>query len=101
MLDPVIPHTSFALWQDLGHQDPVDSASWPEADSAALVQDSRLIVVQVNGKVRNRITVAADTPEEDIKNQALSDETVKKFTDGKSVKKVIYVKDKLVNIVAV
>lgn len=101
LLDPIIPHTSFALWQDLGHQEAVDETSWPKADPAAMEQDSRLIVVQVNGKVRNRITVAASAPEEEVKNQALNDETVKKFTDGKTVKKVIYVKDKLVNIVAV
>ena len=101
MLYPFIPHACYRLYELLGHSESIDEASWPAVCSEALVEDEKLIVVQVNGKVRSRITVPADTSEDDIKAQALADESVRKFTDGKELKKVIYIKGKLLNIVAV
>jgi leucyl-tRNA synthetase len=99
MLYPITPHICFTLWQALGETD-IDSADWPQADKAALVEEEKLIIVQVNGKLRAKITVTADAEKEAVEAQAMSDENVVKFTDGKTVRKVIYVPGKLVNIVA-
>lgn len=99
MLYPITPHTAFALWQALGGEGDVDEAQWPTADAAAMVEDEKLIVVQVNGKVRGKITVAADASEEAVKALAFADAGVAKFTDGKEVRKAIYVPGKLLNLV--
>jgi leucyl-tRNA synthetase len=100
MLYPVTPHICFKLWQMLGHKDAIDDAAWPKADPQALKPLDMLLVLQVNGKVRARITVSPEASEEEIKKLALENAEVKKHTDGKSVRKVIYVKGRLVNIVA-
>ncbi len=101
MLYPIVPHICFKLFNMLGNEGDIDDVgSWPKADPEALKAEDALIVVQINGKVRSRIIVAADESEEHIKELALSDETAAKFLDGKSIKKVIYVKGRLVNIVA-
>ncbi|WP_087019393.1 leucine--tRNA ligase [Thaumasiovibrio subtropicus] len=99
MLYPITPHICFELWEALGQSD-IDNAAWPVADEAALVEDEKLIVVQVNGKLRAKITVAADASKEDVEALGLADEHVTKFTDGKTIRKVIYVPGKLLNIVA-
>ena len=99
LLYPIIPHACFKLYQDLGHDD-IDNASWPKAQADALVEDEKLIIVQVNGKVRARITVSADATEEQVKEKAFNEEQIKKFTEGKEIRKVIYVKGKLLNVVA-
>ncbi|MBQ3774833.1 MAG: leucine--tRNA ligase [Ruminobacter sp.] len=101
LLYPIIPHACYRLYEILGHSESIDEASWPAVCADALVEDEKLIVVQVNGKVRSRLTVSADASEDDIKAKALADEAVKKFTDGKELKKIIYIKGKLLNIVAV
>jgi len=101
MLYPIVPHICFKLYELLGNTDELDvNATWPKADPDALKAEDLLIVVQVNGKVRAKINVSADLDEEAIKAQALADESVQKNIDGKSIKKVIYVKGRLVNIVA-
>ena len=100
MLYPITPHICFELWKALGHQGSIDHASWVKADDAAMVDDEKLVVVQVNGKVRAKITVPADMGEEDIKQIALADANVMKFLDGLSVVKVIYVPGKLLSFVA-
>jgi leucyl-tRNA synthetase len=99
LLAPIVPHFAEELWESLGHTSSVLLAPWPSYMEAALEKDDLLIVIQVNGKLRSKFSVATDTPEEIIKQQALEDPRVKKFTEGKAVKKVIYVRDKLVNIV--
>jgi leucyl-tRNA synthetase len=99
MLYPIIPHVCFRLYECLGHQEKIDDAKWPVASEDALVADEMLIVVQVNGKVRTRLTVAANASEDAIKELALNEEQVKKFTTDKTVRKVIYVPNKLLNIV--
>ncbi len=100
ILSPIAPHIAQQLWQDLGNEGLVIDASWPVADKSALVKDTLLYVVQVNGKVRAKLEVSASTSKADIEAMALTDERVKKFTDGVTVRKVIVVPNKLVNIVA-
>lgn len=99
MLYPITPHICFELWQALGNENSIDTAEWVKADEAAMVEDEKLIVVQVNGKVRGKVTVAADADEEMVKTIAFADENVKKFTDGQQIVKVIYVSGKLLNVV--
>jgi leucyl-tRNA synthetase len=100
LLSPIVPHITHALWAAAGHIEPVLEAGWPEVDEAALVQDEIEMVVQVNGKLRGKIVVAAGADKDTVEKTAMADEAVKKFTDGKTVRKVIVVPGKLVNIVA-
>ncbi len=99
LLSPIVPHFSEELWQALGHEPSVLQEQWPTFTESALEKDELLIVIQVNGKLRSRFTVAADTDEDTIKKKALADERVQKFIEGKAVKKTIVVQNKLVNIV--
>lgn len=99
MLYPITPHICFQLWQELGHQDNIDYTPWVKADEAAMIDEEKTIVVQVNGKVRANLIVAASATKEEIEASALAEENVRKFTDGLSIVKVIYVPNKLVNVV--
>ena len=99
MLYPITPHICFELWKALGNESNIDHAEWVKADEAAMVEDEKLIVVQVNGKVRGKVTVAADADEETVKAVAFADENVKKFTENTQILKVIYVPSKLLNMV--
>ena len=100
MLSPIVPHVCHALWTALGHSDNVMDHPWPTADESALVRDAIEVVVQVNGKVRARMEVAANTDREAIEARALGQHNVQKFLKGNTVRKVIVVPGKLVNIVA-
>ncbi|MEI6894817.1 MAG: leucine--tRNA ligase [Colwellia sp.] len=101
MLTPITPHICHHLWQAVGGSDVnVEDASWPIVDDSAMVEDEKLIVVQVNGKLRAKITVAANASKEEVETLGLNDENVLKFTEGKTIRKVIYIPGKLVNIVA-
>ncbi|HDZ56708.1 MAG TPA: leucine--tRNA ligase [Pseudomonas xinjiangensis] len=100
LLAPITPHISHALWQALGNQDPVISAPWPLLDEAALVQDRLELVIQVNGKLRGHIEMDADASREDVEAAARENENVLRFTEGLTIRKVIVVPGKLVNIVA-
>ncbi|MCW8831741.1 MAG: class I tRNA ligase family protein, partial [Colwellia sp.] len=105
MLTPITPHMCHYLWNELATQtgssnDSVADAQWPTVDESALVEDEKLIIVQVNGKLRAKITVAADASKEAVEAIGLADSGVIKFTEGKTVRKVIYVPGKLLNIVA-
>lgn len=100
MLYPITPHICFQLWQDLGNEDNIDFAPWVVADQQAMVDEEKLVVVQVNGKVRGKITVAASASEEEIKTAAMADENVQKHLDGLNIVKVIYVPGKLLSFVA-
>jgi leucyl-tRNA synthetase len=100
MLTPIVPHLSHKLWQMIGDGSTVEEATWPVVDNAALVEDEKLIIVQVNGKLRAKVTVAADATQETVQALALSEENVSRFTDDKTIRKVIYVPGKLLNIVA-
>ncbi|MGL4545626.1 MAG: leucine--tRNA ligase [Plesiomonas sp.] len=99
MLYPITPHIGFALWQALGGEGDIDVAPWPIADEAAMVEDSKLVVVQVNGKLRGKVTVAADATEEQVKVAAFADANIAKHTEGVTIRKVIYVPGKLLNVV--
>jgi leucyl-tRNA synthetase len=99
MLAPFVPHFAEEVWAGLGHAGGIDSAGWPSYDSSATVDEELLIVVQVNGKLRGKVTVPAATVEEMVKETALADSKVQPFLEGKTVRKVIYVPGKLVNIV--
>ncbi|RLA17489.1 MAG: leucine--tRNA ligase, partial [Gammaproteobacteria bacterium] len=99
MLSPIIPHASHALWELFGHDQLVIDAEWPQVDASALVEDELQMVVQVNGKLRGKITVAVDSSKDEIEQAALAEESVQKFLMDKPVKKVIVVPRKLVNIV--
>jgi leucyl-tRNA synthetase len=87
------------LWEQLGHRERLDQVPWPEYSEAALEEERLLIVVQVNGKVRGKITVPADVTQEYIETDALADPKVQGFLDGKKVQRVVYVPRRLVNIV--
>jgi len=104
MLSPIVPHFSHAMWEALGHSGAVIDERWPRADKTALVQDSVELMVQVNGKLRSKIKVAADADKNSIEKLAhelaLNDEHVKAHTEGKTVRKIIVVPGRLVNIVA-
>ena len=101
MLNPIVPHTAHALWQALGHAETqIDDQPWPKADDTALVRDSAVLAVQVNGKLRGQIEVSANASKEDAEAAARNDATVQRFLDGMSIRKVIVVPGKIVNIVA-
>lgn len=100
LLNPVTPHICQYLWDAMGNSDPIESNGWPAVDKNALTEDEKLIIVQVNGKVRAKITVPADSAEDSVKTEAQTHENVQNFIDGKTIRKVIYVPGKLVNIVA-
>jgi leucyl-tRNA synthetase len=99
MLAPITPHISHSLWQALGHDEAIVNVAWPKIDESALVQDKIDLMIQVNGKLRSKISVAADLAKDAIEALALEDENVLKFTEGKQVRKVIVVPGRLVNIV--
>ncbi len=98
-LSPMIPHVTHQLWRELGHEQALALERWWTPDASALVQDSIEISVQVNGKMRARVTIAAEATEAEAVAAALADANVQKFVEGKPVRKAIYVKGKLVNIV--
>jgi leucyl-tRNA synthetase len=100
LLAPVAPHIGHTLWEALGHDSNIIDQAWPTVDEAALVKASITIVIQVNGKVRTKLDVANGISNEDLEAMALANDNVKKFTDGNTVRKVIVVPGKLVNIVA-
>lgn len=99
MLNPIVPHICHKLWQELGHDENVITAPWPKCDESALVRDTLELVVQVNGKLRGKISVAADASKDAIEAIALEDEKVMSHIEGKTVRKVIVVPGRLVNIV--
>ena len=99
MLYPITPHICFELWQALRNESNIDTAEWVKADEAAMVEDEKLIVVQVNGKVRGKVTVPATSSEKEIKAAAKADPNVAKFLDGKEILKEIYIPLKMLNFV--
>lgn len=100
LLSPVAPHIAEELWSILGNEETVAYAEWPAYDESKLVEDTVEIVVQVNGKVKNKLEIERDLTKEAIEELALADEKIKEAIEGKTVRKVIVVPQKLVNIVA-
>ncbi len=99
ILSPIVPHICHVLWQELGNKTAIADESWPTADAQARIAESVEIVVQVNGKLRARLTVAAGASEQALQDAALQDVKVKRFVDGREIRKVIVVPGKLVNVV--
>ncbi len=100
LLAPITPHICHELWQQLGKSGAIIDAQWPKVDESALVQDSLTLVVQVNGKLRGQIEVPASASREEVETAARGNENVLRFTEGLTIRKVIVVPGKLVNIVA-
>ena len=99
LLSPFAPHLAEELWHELGNTESIFKQSWPEADEAALATDTATVVVQVNGKVRTSLQLPVGASQAEAQKAALAEANVQKFTDGKPVKKTIYVPDKILNLV--
>ena len=99
LLSPMVPHLAEELWHHLGHRSSVYLQPWPQADTAAMAVDTRLVVIQVNGKLRGKIEVPVDAGDELIEQQALADERIRELLQGQTVKKIVVARQKLVNIV--
>ncbi len=100
LLAPIAPHIGEELWAILGNEESLAYVPWPTYDEAALVEDEIEVVFQVNGKVRAKVSVSRDLPKEELEKAALADETIQAQIEGKTIRKVIVVPNKLVNIVA-
>jgi leucyl-tRNA synthetase len=96
---PMVPHISEELWKILGHQKLLMETAWPTWDDQALKAEEVLIVIQINGKLRNRITVPSDATDRELEDISLQDSRVREFIEGKQVKRVVVVPKKLINIV--
>ncbi len=99
LLSPMVPHFAAEMWEQIGNSSSIENEPWPQFDAEAAKEDLLTIVIQVNGKVRSRLEVAADVTDEYLVEKALADDNTSKFIDGKTIKKTIVVKKKLVNIV--
>ncbi|TLM62078.1 MAG: leucine--tRNA ligase [Deltaproteobacteria bacterium] len=100
LLGPFVPHVAEELWRELGHEQGLEACGWPVCDEAALAVSTVLIVVQVNGKVRGKVTVPADADESTVREAALGDPNVARFLEGQTVRKVVVVPGRLVSVVA-
>jgi leucyl-tRNA synthetase len=99
LLSPIVPHIAEEVWAALGHSQSILLAPWPAWREDAIEREATLVVIQVNGKLRSRMTVAVNAADDEVRQQALADESVQKFVQGKPVQKIVVVKNKLVNIV--
>lgn len=99
LLSPFVPHVASELWERLGYAESLADVPWPVHSEEALEQESRLIVVQVNGKLRGKISVPADAGSDQVETAALTDARVASFIDGRAVRRVVQVPGRLVNIV--
>jgi len=100
LLNPFVPHIAAELWTCLGHAENLNALGWPQWDEAALVEDELQIVIQVNGKVRGKVSVAPDADQQTVEQAALAEDNVARFLQDKTVRKVIVVPGRLVNVVA-
>ncbi|MFE4896691.1 leucine--tRNA ligase [Peribacillus butanolivorans] len=100
LLAPVAPHIAEELWSKLGHSESITYGTWPAFDEAKLVDNEVEIVIQINGKVKTKLMVPTDTTKEKLEEIAMGDDSIKEQIDGKTIRKVIAVPGKLVNIVA-
>jgi len=99
LLNPMTPHLTEELWQELGHSDALVALSWPVADAALLVEDTVTVAIQVNGKLRATIDLARDADKQVAEDAALAQEPVQKLLDGKAPRKIIVVPNRIVNVV--
>jgi len=99
MLSPFAPHISEEIWEKLGNKKTIFEEKWPQYDESLMKEDEVEMVVQVNGKVRERLMVVSDVTEDEAKETALESEKVRVFTADKEIKKIIFVPGKLINII--
>lgn len=99
LLAPFAPHIAEELWRELGHEDSIFTQEWPAFDQSAITDETVTVIVQVNGKVRTNLELDRGASKDDAKAVALAEANVRKFVDGKDIKKVIYVPDRLINLV--
>jgi len=99
LLSPFVPHFAEELWETLGNRASIIKTRWPDYDPEAVLEDEILIVIQVNGRLRDRMTIPTSYGEEEVKAWALKSERIRKLVEGKEIKRVILVPKKLVNIV--
>lgn len=99
MLSPIAPHLGEELWEKLGHNDTIAYQPWPTYDESKLVEDEVEIVIQINGKNKEKMLIASDSTKEQMEELALSNELIKELIEGKTIVKIIAVPGKLVNIV--
>ncbi|MFH1667674.1 MAG: leucine--tRNA ligase [Candidatus Komeilibacteria bacterium] len=99
ILSPFAPHLAEEIWSELGHQESISKASWPLYDQKLIIADQFELVVQVNGKVRDKINVKVDISQQEVERLVKQLEKIEKYLDGKEIKKIIYIPNKLVNIV--
>ena len=99
LLAPFAPHITEELWRKRGHSDSVHDQPWPEFDAETAKQEEMTIVIQVNGKVRDRMVVPAGMAEEEVRNMALGGERIRQWIEGAEINRIIVVPDRLVNIV--
>jgi leucyl-tRNA synthetase len=97
-MSPIVPHFSEELWHRMGHAESVFTAGWPEADESVAKEDELELPIQVNGKVRGHVTVPTETSREDLEKVAMECADIQKYLEGKTVRKVIVIPGKLVNI---
>jgi leucyl-tRNA synthetase len=99
LLSPFAPHVCEELWHKIGKKESVFKTPWPSYDDAALKKEEALVVVQINGKVRGRINVPVDISQEEVEQLALTDKKIAEWLSGKSIKKMVYVQNKILNMV--
>jgi leucyl-tRNA synthetase len=99
LLGPFAPHVTEELWQQLGHRASLFKQAWPVADAAALVRKEVTVVLQVDGKVRSRLTVEVDAAEATVQRLALADDKLRPWLEGRAVDRVVVVPNRLVNVV--
>lgn len=99
LLSPFAPHVSEELWMKLGNTTPVYKTAWPEISEKALVRNEVLLVVQINGRVRSKITAPRDLDEDAVRKLVMEDEKTLEWTRGKAIRKFIYVPNKIINMV--
>jgi leucyl-tRNA synthetase len=99
MLSPFSPHTAEEMGERIGHAEGLAAASWPSFDAQVAKADEVVVPVQVNGKLRTRLTLPVDTSESEMRARALEDPAVKAHTDGKTIKTVVVAKGRLINVV--
>ncbi|HET9843891.1 MAG TPA: class I tRNA ligase family protein, partial [Gammaproteobacteria bacterium] len=100
MLSPIVPHITHHLWHALGHESTIADAVWPQVDLEALIKESIELVIQVNGKVRGKLEVPIHADQKAIESAVIENDNVKKHIEGKNIKKIIIIPNKLINIVA-
>jgi leucyl-tRNA synthetase len=99
LLSPITPHICHALWSELGHKEALVYSSWPVMDESVIIKDEVEIIIQVNGKLRSRMTIDINTSQETVESMVIADEKILRYINEKIIKKMIYIKGKLVNVV--